>query len=75
MGILDKKVEAPTPIDSVAHEKNTSSELEMGHSQPHIDPEIEKRVVRKLDWRVPPLVASLCKHSQGTEPPPTDNLR
>ena len=26
----------------------------------HIDPEAEKRVVRKLDWRVTPLVSALC---------------
>lgn len=26
-----------------------------------IDPAVERRVVRKLDWRVPPLVAFLCE--------------
>ncbi len=26
----------------------------------HVDPEAEKRVVRKLDWRVPTLVSALC---------------
>ena len=29
-------------------------------ARPHIDPELERRVVRKLDWHVPPLVAFLC---------------
>lgn len=26
----------------------------------HVHPEAEKRVVRKLDWRVPTLVSALC---------------
>ncbi len=29
------------------------------HRRHHVDPEAERRVVRKLDWRVPPLVATL----------------
>ena len=65
MGILSKKVEPPTSTalveeDAAMQEKNMSSELENAHPTPRIDPEMEKRVVRKLDWRVPPLVASLC---------------
>jgi hypothetical protein len=65
MGFLNKEVE-PTPTDIVegnaaVQEKNMSSELEMAHPHPQIDPEVEKRVVRKLDWRVPPLVATLCR--------------
>ena len=29
-------------------------------SSHHVNPEIEKAVVRKLDWRVPPLLGALC---------------
>jgi hypothetical protein len=66
MGIFSKKVPPPTSTDLVEedaamHEKNMPSQLENAHPQPHIDPEMEKRVVRKLDWRVPPLVATLCE--------------
>jgi hypothetical protein len=32
-----------------------------GHQHHHVDPVIEKRVVRKLDLTVTPLVAGLCK--------------
>lgn len=30
---------------------------------PAIDPELERRVLRKLDWRVPTLTAFLCMFS------------
>jgi hypothetical protein len=26
-----------------------------------VDPELERRVVRKIDWHLPPLVAFLCE--------------
>lgn len=60
------KGEEPTPTDQVegdaaVREKDMSSELEMAQPHPQVDPEIEKRVVRKLDWRVPPIVATLCR--------------
>jgi hypothetical protein len=32
-----------------------------GSRDQDIDPAVERRVVRKLDWRVPPLVAFLCE--------------
>jgi len=49
----------------------TSIDAEKGHGALHesaaapvsshrVDPEIEKAVVRKLDWRVPPLLGALC---------------
>jgi hypothetical protein len=36
-----------------------------GHQQPHVDPDIEKRVVRKMDRNIIPLVMSLCKISSN----------
>ena len=40
--------------DATYHE---TAGAQHGH---HIDSEIEKRVVRKLDWHVVPLVMTLC---------------
>jgi hypothetical protein len=38
-------------------------EAPQGYQYVHIDPEIERRVVRKLDWNLIPLVMALCKFS------------
>ena len=38
-----------------------------GHQHHHVDPVIEKRVVRKLDLTVTPLVAGLCKCCDNEE--------
>ena len=65
MGILSRKAPPPTAVDlgdpeksdkEVQLEKNT-----VGAHARRIDPELERRVVRKLDWHVPPLVAFLCE--------------
>ena len=34
--------------------------MERQDSYRHVDAEAEKRLVRKMDWRIPPLVAALC---------------
>jgi hypothetical protein len=70
------KREEPTPITLVEPEPaapaigdiekaNTASYKEGEHHelQHHVDPEIEKRVVRKLDRNVVPLVMALCMAS------------
>ena len=68
------KNEEPTPVDLVEPETNHAESGDMdiekarpsyeeGHIQAqehHIDPEVEKRVVRKLDMHVVPLVMALC---------------
>lgn len=47
-------------------EKSVPSHEEVGAAQPTavtatlLDPELERRVLRKLDWRVPTLTAFLC---------------
>ena len=51
----------PSPPSDV--EKAYGEMHDEGNALPHhhhIDPEAEKRVVRKLDWRVTPLVSALC---------------
>lgn len=60
--VTDYIEDAPTAI---------AIDEEKGHSEPHedtaapvashhVDPAIEKAVVRKLDWRLPPLLGALC---------------
>jgi hypothetical protein len=41
----------------------------------NIDPELERRVVRKLDWHVPPLVAFLCESRYHNRVPGAKNTR
>lgn len=54
--------DAPTPI--AIDEEKGHSELHEDPAAPaasqHVDPAIEKAVVRKLDWRLPPLLGALC---------------
>lgn len=58
----------PEEGDSIApataqEEKTTgtpTNELESAHPTYEIDPVVEARVVRKLDYRVPTLLAALC---------------
>jgi len=56
--------DAPTAI--AIDEEKGHSELDEDTAVPvtshHVDPAIEKAVVRKLDWRVPPLLGSLCMY-------------
>ena len=76
MGILSRKAPPPTAVDlgDATHpsaqasgdpeKSNKEVQLESnmtGARAHHIDPELERRVVRKLDWHVPPLVAFLCE--------------
>jgi hypothetical protein len=70
MTIFGSKREPPTAIDlaAVADAGNVDSEkqdaVEFEGDIPHglhIDPELERRVVRKLDLRLVPLVMSLCE--------------
>ncbi|MCJ1310106.1 hypothetical protein MMC25_003767 [Agyrium rufum] len=45
---------------SEGEERGISSDLEVGHPPVHShDPAAEREVVRKMDWRIPPLVAAL----------------
>ena len=75
---LWKKVERsapPTTTDYVEgdDEKSSSADVEKygqssdmkedGPQPHHVHPDIEKRVVRKLDYRVVPLVSALCLFS------------
>lgn len=58
-------VEDEKPGSSVADVEQNSQSLGIGINsdgqQPHhVHPDIEKRVVRKLDYRVVPLVSALC---------------
>lgn len=82
MAILKTTPAAPTAInpersDSMEHapagdvEKElTSVQKESAGASPRIDPELERRVVRKIDWHVTPLVTFLCKWRE----PPTDRI-
>lgn len=36
-------------------------EAPQGYQYVHIDPAVQRRVVRKLDWHLMPLVMGLCK--------------
>jgi hypothetical protein len=76
MGILGRKALPPTAVDlgdanylstqpsSDPEKSDKEVQLESnttGARARNIDPELERRVVRKLDWHVPPLVAFLCE--------------
>jgi hypothetical protein len=76
MGILGRKAPPPTTINlgdashpstqSSGDPEKTNKEVQLenntiGARARNIDPELERRVVRKLDWHVPPLVAFLCE--------------
>jgi len=74
MGLLNKFARDPpaTTTDYVEDDTGTASrdiekstgaarvETATGPHPHHVYPEAEKRVVRKLDWRVPTLVSALC---------------
>lgn len=76
MGLSSKLGRAPPPPTTIDYvEEQTEdrfqsdaekviegSQVENSVQTPihHINPEAEKAVVRKLDWRVPPLVVALC---------------
>lgn len=80
MGFLSRQDPVPTAVDqsdastpsaqpSSDPEKTTKHvQVESAASGPRaqgIDPAVERRVVRKLDWRVPPLVAFLCEFGRA----------
>lgn len=74
MGFLNKLAPdaPPTTTDYVEDGTGTASRdvekstgearatTTVGPHHHHVYPEAEKRVVRKLDWRVPTLVSALC---------------
>ena len=77
MGLFSAKKQAPTAVNLAGYsrptqppvdpEKGTADERDVaegGAQQHRVDPSIEKRVVRKLDLTVTPLVAGLCKCSK-----------
>jgi hypothetical protein len=47
------------------HEDNDTALPAMPEAVIHIDPVVERRVVRKLDLRVPTLMGFLCEFSSG----------
>jgi hypothetical protein len=78
---FEKKVPStaddPAAITTAAHlnypEKTEVAQLESGHESPsagngfHVTAEMERRVVRKLDKRLVPLVMGLCMFSRERE--------
>jgi hypothetical protein len=79
MGLFSAKRQPPTATDLAGHhgpaqaqatidqEKGSTAEndIVMAGGQHHrVDPVIEKRVIRKLDLTVTPLVAGLCKNQK-----------
>lgn len=74
MGIIKAKQVPPTAVPSDARmsgqtqqdtagpdvEKDGVLENQVSQRRVQIDAEIEKRVVRKIDYHVPPLVTFLC---------------
>jgi len=66
-----KEEEVGVPVDSEDRseqqtdlENQSDSIQQDGASQPlHIDPQLEKRVVRKIDLHIMPLVIALCRCS------------
>lgn len=76
MGLFSAKRQPPTATDLASHdgspqaqapidqEKGSTAEhdIAVAGGRPHrVDPVIEKRVIRKLDLTLTPLVAGLCK--------------
>lgn len=76
MGILSHKAPPPTALglddagqpprqpSGDPEKANTDVQHEDGVVVEHthdVDPELERRVVRKLDWHLPPLVGFLCE--------------
>lgn len=65
------KVERPAPPTTTDYveagedvEKSGQSLDSRGDGQPHhVHPEIEKNLVRKMDFRIVPLVTALCSSS------------
>lgn len=51
----DQDVEKTLP----AHQESSPAQPEV-LAPPSIDPELERRVLRKLDWRVPTLMGFFC---------------
>lgn len=81
MAVMETKQFAPPAISPARNttretpaildiEKDGSAELKESteHTAVHINPEIEKRVVRKLDLHVTPLVTFLCRCCLLPEP-------
>ena len=52
----------PEKVEEVAEvEAPEAPKAPQGYQYAHIDPAIQRRVVRKLDWHLMPLVMALCK--------------
>ena len=50
---------ANVKAEELAHVERTAAP--QGYQYVHIDPAVQKRVVRKLDWNFMPIVVALCK--------------
>ena len=62
---VEEVVPSP-PLDVEKARGETQDEGNPAGHHHHFDPEAEKRVVRKLDWRVTPLVSALCMSKNTT---------
>lgn len=58
---VEGQVINPPNMDVVNRERPIDDESAVQSSHPHIDPNVERAVVRKLDWRVPTLLGVLCR--------------
>lgn len=62
MGLIGQTSSFDNEMQHAQPERITSAATEDGAAcPPTIDPELERRVVRKLDWRLPTLMGFLCK--------------
>ena len=85
MGILSRKAAPPTALalgDACQPATQQFDDLEkaatnvqdpdsiMAEQTHAVDPEVERRVLRKIDWHLPPLVAFLCEPASFLPRPP-----
>lgn len=58
-------IEKPDGITSVVDAEKAAAAIQEDVNAPghhHVHPDAEKAVVRKMDWRIPPLVSALCRN-------------
>lgn len=48
-------------VDAEKAVADTQGDIDAPEQQHHLDPDAERAVVRKMDWRIPPLVGALCR--------------
>lgn len=57
---------SPTKLEEQPQAASHANELESAEPNFEIDPVVEARVVRKLDYRVPVLLGTLCMSGKTT---------